>query len=206
VGDYEMNGHMTAEDRAVLEAARTATVERPDDPAAWLRYGRLLFEPAHDSEGALGAFRRALDLDPRSVEARFWLAAVHQHDFESAKARALLEEALEIDPSSPECLSLLPWVLGDLHVPHAECIAACRRAIAAAPSWRSPREALVTALVEAGEFDAAADELAALDQLPVLTPPTDTVDRYFEEVVTGRALAPIDLWRDHIAIRIHTRK
>ena len=73
-----------------------------------------------------------------------------------------------------------------------------RRAVAAAPDWRLPREELVLRLAAAGLRSEARDELRLLDRLAVIQAPDDPADAYFEEVVTGRSRASHQLWRDTV--------
>jgi predicted AlkP superfamily phosphohydrolase/phosphomutase/tetratricopeptide (TPR) repeat protein len=52
-----------------------------------------------DEAGALRAYTRGLELDPRNVNARVFAARVYVHQGELAKARELLDQALALDPN-----------------------------------------------------------------------------------------------------------
>jgi tetratricopeptide (TPR) repeat protein len=74
----------------------------PNDPKALVEQASLLAEDPDsltsrraDIEGLL---RRAIELDPRMVEARFNLVLLHYHAADFAAARAELEKVLQLDP------------------------------------------------------------------------------------------------------------
>jgi predicted AlkP superfamily phosphohydrolase/phosphomutase/tetratricopeptide (TPR) repeat protein len=53
-----------------------------------------------DEEGALAAYAKVLELDPRNVNARAFAARIRTHRGELAAARELLDRAVAIDPKS----------------------------------------------------------------------------------------------------------
>jgi tetratricopeptide (TPR) repeat protein/predicted AlkP superfamily phosphohydrolase/phosphomutase len=53
-----------------------------------------------DLEGALAAYARVLQLDPRNVDARVYAARIHLQAGELARAGRVLDEALRLDPRS----------------------------------------------------------------------------------------------------------
>jgi tetratricopeptide (TPR) repeat protein len=194
-----VKGHETEADLADLEEARAATTDRPDDAEAWIRLGRLLHEPGHRDEEAVGALNKALEADPSSVTARYWLAELQLLDFHDAKAaERILREALELDPSSAACLSLLVSARRDLNAPPEEMVALAQRAVRAAPDWRTPRSALVVALIDAGRRHEARQELRALEALPIIPVPDDPFEAEFEWSVTGRSSPLFDIWLDRV--------
>ena len=68
-----------------------------------------------DWDEALRLLKRALDLDPKNVEALFWLAKTYYHCFFDEKAtKKALEKALKINPRSAACHECLADVLEPL--------------------------------------------------------------------------------------------
>lgn len=198
-----MSGHASEADLKLIGHARAATKRHPDDAAAWIRLGRLLLEPAHSPEEAIDAFQRALAVDPTSVAARFWAAEAFYHELlNTAVAARLLEEALQIDPRNPECLSLLASIRRDEGAPVGDVLSLARRAVDAAPDWKSTRALLVEALLDAGQPEEARAELAALEGMPTLKPPPERLQADFEETITGRSGPILDIWRNWVARRL----
>jgi tetratricopeptide (TPR) repeat protein len=195
--------HASPIELAEIAVARTAAALNPRDLKARIRLGRLLFEPGHQHDEAIAVLRAALALDPASADARFWLAVVYFQDFaESALAKPLLQQALSIEPNNPAYLTLMASVRRDLDGAGPETVELIRRAVALAPDWRSPREQLVVELLDAGQRGEAVAVRLTLEALPVIDPPADPADAYYEEVVTGRSRKSHDLWIDYVNRRL----
>jgi tetratricopeptide (TPR) repeat protein/predicted AlkP superfamily phosphohydrolase/phosphomutase len=82
-----------------------------------------------DEEGALAAYAKVLELDPRNVNARAFAARIRTHRGDLPEARALLDQALALDPrSSTVRLQRAYWALraGDVRLAGAELAAAER--------------------------------------------------------------------------------
>jgi tetratricopeptide (TPR) repeat protein len=194
-----VKGHETEADLADLEEARAGTTERPDDAEAWIRLGRLLHEPGHRYDEAVATLNKALEADPNSVKARFWLARLQVlHFFEAETAERLLRDALEIDPNCAECLTFLISARWDLGAPPDEVLALARRAVQAAPEWRAPRQHLVVALINSGRRHEARQELKTLQALLAMPVPEDPLDAEFETSVTGRSSPTSDMWLERV--------
>lgn len=90
-----------------------ARVARTEDsrPAAYYQFllGRHL-ESEGDADGALAAYKRALELDPSSAEIRVELATAYARRGELADATAVAKAALERDPENVEAHRLLGMI------------------------------------------------------------------------------------------------
>lgn len=161
----------------------------PDDVAAWVRLGAVNFVRAHDPDGALAALAEALRRDPTNVDARFWTAKCHFHDFaDPAETQRILEEALALDPARADCLSLLVSALYELGRGEAEYLPLQERAVRSAPDWFAVRIGLARTLLALGRLDDAetqAREAAA--RWGAALPTDDPLAAYYESAVTGRA-------------------
>jgi tetratricopeptide (TPR) repeat protein len=199
----EIRTHASAVELALIETARAATVHDTRDVSAWIRLGRLLFEPGHRHDDAIAALNSALAIDRMNAEARFWLAVVYFQDFaESAAARPLLEEAVSLEPNNPAYLTLMASVRRDLGEAGPETLELIRRAVALAPDWRASREQLVVELLDSGQRSEAVAALSALDELPVIDSPADPAEGYYEEVVTGRSRKSHQAWIEYVDRRL----
>ena len=107
---------------------------------------------------AIGEFRQALDLNPRLVEVRFFLAHLYLDLGRADRARDELDAALAQTPGNPEFLALLGEAERQLKNPQ-RAIAVTRQALQADSSFAPARFYLGMALLDAGERDAAITEL-----------------------------------------------
>ena len=73
----------------------TQLAERPDDPALHIGYGNIL-RFLRDFDRATAAYRRALELDPRAVEAYATLGQIAEERGDSAEAHALYAKCLAL--------------------------------------------------------------------------------------------------------------
>ena len=89
--------------------------------------------PARGPSGARAALERARARDPASVSLRVDLATVYRNQGALEPARAMVEEALKLEPRSPQALVEKALVLGALGN-EVEAAQALRMALQAAPS------------------------------------------------------------------------
>ncbi len=89
-GDLDLAAHLYA---------RLLTVV-PDDARMQLRLGKIHQQMGHDDD-ALLAFDHAVNVDPRSLPARLYLAAVHAKHGRVAAADTHYRAAAEIEPDNP---------------------------------------------------------------------------------------------------------
>ena len=107
---------------------------------------------------AIGEFRQALDLNPRLVQVRFFLAHLYLDLGRAARAREELEAGLVQSPGNPEFLALLGEAERRAKNPR-RAVEVTRQALQADPSFAPARYYLGLALLDAGERDEAIKEL-----------------------------------------------
>lgn len=108
---------------------------------------------------AIGEFRQALDLNPRLVQVRFFLAHLYLDLGRAVRAREELEAALVQNPGNPEFLALLGEAERQLKNPN-RAIEVTRQALQADSSFAQARFYLGLALLDAGQRDEGIKELA----------------------------------------------
>ena len=107
---------------------------------------------------AIGEFRQALDLNPRLVEVRFYLARLYLDLGRPSRAREELDTALEQKPGNPEFLALLGEAERQLKNPR-RAIEVTRQALQADSTFAPARYYLGLALLDAGQRDEGIKEL-----------------------------------------------
>jgi Tfp pilus assembly protein PilF len=107
---------------------------------------------------AIGEFRQALDLNPRLVQVRFFLAHLYLDLGRADRAREELEAALVQTPGNPEFLALLGEAERQSKNPR-RAVEVTRQALQADPSFAPARYYLGLALLDAGQRDDAIKEL-----------------------------------------------
>ena len=107
---------------------------------------------------AIAEFRQALDLNPRLVQVRFFLAHLYLGLGRAARAREELEAGLAQTPGNPEFLALLGEAERQLKNPR-RAVDVTRQALQADPSFAPARYYLGLALLDAGQRDEAIKEL-----------------------------------------------
>jgi len=107
---------------------------------------------------AIGEFRQALDLNPRLVQVRFFLAHLYLGLGRADRAREELETALVQTPGNPEFLALLGEAERQLKNPR-RAVEVTRQALQADSSFAQARYYLGLALLAAGQRDEAIKEL-----------------------------------------------
>jgi tetratricopeptide (TPR) repeat protein len=184
-----VSGHADEHEEQEIAALRARIERDPTDLAAMVRLGAMMFEPCHSPEDAVRLLGRAIELDRRNVDARFWLAACLFHEYVDVRgASQLLEEALTLAPDRPDCLSLMASVAADQGKPPADYVQYLEKAVERAPDWMLPREQLVRALLALGRHDEAeAQANQALASARGFVESTGSLEKYYEAAVTGRA-------------------
>ncbi len=95
--------------RPAAEMARPAARPAPDarDEAYYQFMAGRRLEDSGDTEAAVKAFRRALDLDPESAEIQAELATLYARQGQIAEARAAAEAGAKADPDNSEVNRIL---------------------------------------------------------------------------------------------------
>jgi len=140
---------------------------------------------------AKAELRQALDLDPRLVPARFYLAHVYLDLGRAERAREELEAALAAQPNHPQFLGLLGEAERQLKNPKRS-VELNRQALAANPTSAESRYYLGLALFDLGERQAG---IAELEQ--VLKAGVTRI-----EVLSGLGSAYIDVGRLDDAVAV----
>jgi tetratricopeptide (TPR) repeat protein len=107
---------------------------------------------------AIAEFRQALDLNPRLVQVRFFLAHLYLGLGRADRAREELEAGLAQTPGNPEFLALLGEAERQSKNPR-RAVEITRQALRADPSFAPARYYLGLALLDAGQRDEAIKEL-----------------------------------------------
>lgn len=113
--DMEAAAEMSAEDRAAMIQSMITRLasrleENPDDFAGWMRLGRA-YVVTGEKDKALEAYRKAVALQPKNVNALMTLAGTVIRDGGETlpdEAVALLKRVLAIEPENPDAL----WFIG----------------------------------------------------------------------------------------------
>ena len=167
--------------------------KNPIDIPTLLHLGILSWEPFHRQEEAIVYLEKVIAYDPKNVDARFWLAKCYYHDYCAyEKVKALLLEALEINPNRADCLALLGSLVLDSSNSLKEAIFYYEKAIKQAPNWPMLRYVIAEFYLQAKDIKSAeyhAQE--ALAQFKPSDPPSKNfIEDYYKDVVTGRG------WKD----------
>ncbi|MBN2201246.1 tetratricopeptide repeat protein, partial [bacterium] len=144
--------------RAAVREAKRAAADRPNDPEAWILLGQAEGQGLADYEPAIDAFRRALELDPASVEAASSLAVLLTGSGRAKEATNVLKRGLLLDPESPmlrTVLSLTRLVAGDIPEARAEI----GEALSSAGEDPFVHAIHAMILARSGEMDAALEEV-----------------------------------------------
>jgi serine/threonine-protein kinase len=117
-----------------------------------------------DVPGAEHEFKRAIQLDPNSVNARHWYASYLMHLGRFAEALAEINSTQALDPSSTSILSdkgLMLYFAG-----HSEqSVALLKQLESAEPTFLSPRNYLAAIYLDSGNYSGYLDEATAAAHL-----------------------------------------
>lgn len=183
--------------------------ENPNDVEVLIQLGVLDFEHFHESEKALDYLKKAVEIDPLHVKAKFWLARCLCYDFfEYDQANQVLYDALRLDPNNPECLILTAWIISENDGPAEQAIEFLKKALVNAPEWPMLRYHLAWLYLAIGDISAAEEEIVKAFQIPTLDPAriTNEVERYYESTITGRSWDDEKKKSSHIVYRLNLAK
>ena len=183
--------------------------KNPIDIPTLLHLGILSWEPFHRQEEAIIYLEKVIAYDPKNVDARFWLAKCYYHDYCAyEKVKALLLEALEINPNRADCLALLGSLVLDSSNSLKEAIFYYEKAIKQAPNWPILRQVIAGFYLQNNDIKSAEYHAQqALAQFkPPDSPPKNFIEDYYEDVVTGRAWVSFQKSSEKLFARIEKAK
>lgn len=144
--------------RAAVREARRAVADRPNHADAWILLGQAEGQGLARYEPAIAAFRRALELDPASVEAASGLAVLLTGSGREKEVIDVLKRGLLLAPESPmlrTVLSLTRLYSGEIPEARAEI----GKALSYAGEDPFVRVIHAMILARSGEKDAALEEV-----------------------------------------------
>jgi Flp pilus assembly protein TadD len=148
---------------AAKKVLAEAVAKDPNDPQAAFYYG-VSMDGLGDTPGAMTAYKKALELDPKLVEAAVNLSGAQYEQKDAAGALATADKGLKASPKSPELLvnrALSLEALGKKD----EAMAAYGAATKARPDDAQLRITYAEYLAAAGKRDDALTELRAVQNV-----------------------------------------
>jgi tetratricopeptide (TPR) repeat protein len=164
--------------------------KNPRDTQALIHFGVLSWEPFHKYETAVESLKKALEYDPMNVDAHFWLANCYYQDrCEYEKSEEMALKALAIDPTRADCLCLLGIINWDYHENLQMAIHYLEKAVRYAPDWPMIRHLLATLFLRSKDIKSAEFHVEKALELSKVIPikPRNGVEKYYENVITGRS-------------------
>jgi len=143
---------------AAERACRSALQSNPNLGAVYSSLGRLRLIAGGDLEAAGAAFERALEFNPRNVEAMRGMAAVRHREQKIDEAEAMLQKAIDLQPGNwytIDALGLLYFETGR----YADAVQAYRQVVFLDPDNWLGLGNLGSALMMTGDFNSAVDPL-----------------------------------------------
>jgi len=160
--------------------------EQPEAPASWSGLGRLLQREGH-SDAAEACLRRALRLDPAHLPALEGLGRLLIRRGETAEASARLRDAIAIAPDPASVQTALARALLAEGRP-AEARLWLDRALAHDPAEAEARSLRAPLLAQAGQREAAWEDLAWARRLGPPLPLAERIPLWWGEAIPGLTL------------------
>jgi len=101
--------------------------KKPNSPELYVRMGETK-RAAGDIQGAIAAFKKADDLDPRNIGGHLDLAMTYEHMGRDAEASKAYEDVIKIQPDNVEALNNLAYLKADGNVDLDQALAFAQRA------------------------------------------------------------------------------
>lgn len=146
-----------------LPHLKTLQAKNPDDAAIAEGLGEA-FDRTNNPGGALGAYKRAITLDPKNENYRFKFALILLGNGRRDDALASLRELLTINPNNAPAL----LQIGDIHLRsnnYSDAAAALRRYVGVRGDDFTGRFNLGVALDYSSKFDEALEQYGAAEKL-----------------------------------------
>ena len=159
----------SAAERSAL-AKQAEILYRMDDPSAAKERIRALLESDSFDDmvkaaevyqrlerfnEAIPILQRAVDLEPESTQARFWLGASYERAGRGAEAESVLRDLLELDPDYAPALNYLGYMWADQGENLQEALRLVEQAVALEPDNGAYIDSLGWAYFQLGEYDKA---------------------------------------------------
>jgi Flp pilus assembly protein TadD len=135
----------------------------PGDPAMAIEAGTAMAKAGEDAK-ALPILEHAVELDRKSVYARYQLALVLQRSDRLKDAIELLKQVVEAEPKNSDALTNLGMALAQVH-DATDGIPFLKRATALNPKDATPHQDLAAAYIQVNQVDDAVGELKAAIKL-----------------------------------------
>jgi tetratricopeptide (TPR) repeat protein len=163
--------------------------KNPQDIEALIQLGFLYWDSFHEQNKAIEYLEKAIRLDPKNIDAKYWLAKCLYHDFcDYEKSKKLIIETLSINPNRADCLALISAIIEDTTENYEEAVNYLKKAIQNEPTWPHLRFFLSSLYIEQKELNLAKKELNKGVELLRLSSkdPKNAMEEYYEVVVTGK--------------------
>lgn len=162
--------------------------QTPENAQYLTQSGVLFWEPFHDHDKAIKYLKKAIDIDPRQVEAFMWLSTIYYHDCYYKEAEEAAIAGLKIDPKNADCLYRLAIVIEDYYRDIPRALQYAQQAVDCAPDCPSYVRFVIYLLLEMRHLQAAEFYLEKYIKLSKRPPVRmrNGVEEYYENIVTGR--------------------
>ncbi len=145
--------------------ARRAFALDPESAEANAALGAVALTLEHDDATAAASFARALQIDPRNLNALLWYGGALLNQGRSTEASALFRRALGVDPGVPGAVASLAWADFQLRN-YGEAAALSRQLLNARRLATIARITLASANVELRDYANALPVIGALEREP----------------------------------------
>lgn len=183
----------STKERVALDKKYLAYLEEklktdPNDVPSLIHCGVLYWEPFHDHIKAAMYLKKAIVIDPKNVDARYWLSTMYYHDCWYKEAEKILVEALEIDPKRADCLNRMATLIWDYYKDLPRAIHYAQQAVHFAPDCPSFVRFLEMLQEKARNIQAVKLYSQKLEELSKIPPVKirNGIEYYYEMIVTGR--------------------
>ena len=129
----------------------------PSDPGVAFAVGKAIADAGSDAQ-ALPILERVVELDQKSIDARYQLALVLQRLDRTKDAIELLKQVVEAEPKNSDALTNLGMALAQVH-DATDGIPFLKRATALSPNDATAHQDLAAAYIQVNQIDDAVGEL-----------------------------------------------
>lgn len=200
LSSLEGEGHfkIDKEYRAHLEAQ---IEEDPGNVHALVPLAVLLWGPFQDEQGAIATLLKAIQSEPGSVEAYFWLAKFYTELGFYKEAKQAVMNALRLEPQRADCLAVLGEILENSSESLEEALICFEKAVEHAPDWPALWLSLGLLYLKQGQTKYAEEHFKMVGELASnpIRKTRNGVEKYYELMITGRGnehiLEKMNYWK-----------